>query len=66
MDGMFFASGAILLEFETIGIVSLILEAVIVAVFAFRTLECDFEPRGFNSHCEKTPYKKITPLLVRK
>ena len=63
MDGMFFASGAILLELEAIGIVSLILEAVVIAVFAFRALEGDFETRGFNSHGEKTPYKKITPLF---
>ena len=66
MDGMFFAGGAVLLEFETVGIVSLILEAVVIAVFAFRTLERNFEPCGFNCHGEKTPYKKITPLLVRK
>ena len=65
MDGMFFAGGAVLLDFETVRVVSLILEAVIIAVFAFRTLEGNFESRGFNGHCEKTPYKKITPLLVR-
>ena len=63
MNGMFFAGWAVLLEFEAVGIVSLVLEAVVIAVFAFRTLERNFESRGFNGHCEKTPYKKITPLF---
>ena len=63
MDGMFFAGRTVLLEFETIGIVSLVLEAVVVAILALGALKRDLESRGFNSHGEKTPYKKITPLF---
>ena len=63
MDGVLSASRAILFDFETIGIIPLVLKAVVIAVFAFRALERNFEPRGFYSHCEKTPYKKITPLF---
>ena len=59
------ASGAVLLQLKTIGIVALILEAVVIAVFALRTLESDLHSRGFRSHGLKTPYKKITPLSVR-
>ena len=62
MNGMFLADGAILLELETIGIVALVLEAIIISVFALRALERDLHPRRFDSHCVKTPYKKITPL----
>ena len=59
------AGGAVLLQLKTIGIVALILEAVVIAVFALRALERYFHSRGFGSHRKKTPYKKITPLSVR-
>ena len=61
MDGVLFAGRAILLEFKTIGIVALILEAVVIPVFALGALKGDLQSRGFDCH-GKTPYKKITPV----
>ena len=52
MDGVLLADGAILLELQTIGIVALILEAVVVPVFAFRAFERDLHSRGFGSHAK--------------
>ena len=52
MDGVLFADGAVLLELQTIGIVALILEAVVVPVFAFRAFERDLHSRGFGSHAK--------------
>ncbi len=63
MNGVLFADGAVLFQFETIGIVTFIFKTVVVAVFALRALERDFHSRRFCSHWFKTPYKKInTPL----
>lgn len=66
MHRVLFARRAVLLQLETIGIVALIFEAVVITVLALRALERDLHSRGFGSHGTKTPYKKITPLTVRK
>ena len=55
------ASGAVLLQLKTIGIVALILEAVVIAVFALRALERYFHSRGFGSHRENSIQKNYTP-----
>ena len=56
----------VLFQLKTIGIVALIFEAVIITVLALRALERNLHSRRFGSHGSKTPYKKITPLSVRK
>ena len=66
MHRVLFARGAILFQLKTIGIVALIFEAVIITVLALRALERNLHSRRFGSHGSKTPYKKITPLSVRK
>ena len=58
-----FADGAVLLDFKTIGIVALILEAVVISVLALGAFERDLHSRRFRCHLSKTPYKKITPLF---
>lgn len=63
MNGVLFADRAILFQFQTVGIVALILETVVIAVLALGTLERNFSSRRFGSHFKKTPYKKITPLF---
>lgn len=60
------ARRAVFLQLETVRIVALVFEAVIITVLALRALERDLHSRGFGSHGSKTPYKKITPLSVRK
>lgn len=51
MNGVLLAGRTILLEFETIGIVPLILEAIVVSVLALGALKRHLESRGFDSHC---------------
>ena len=65
MDRVLLADGAVLFQLETVGVVALIFEAVVIAVLALRALERYLHSRGFGSHRKKTPYKKITPLPVR-
>ena len=64
MHGMLFADRAIFVEFETVGVVALILETIVISVLALGALERDLHSRRFGSHWLKTPYKKITPLTV--
>ena len=52
MHGVLLADGAVLLELETIGIVALIFEAVVIPVFAFRAFKRDLHSRGFGSHAK--------------
>ena len=52
MNGVLLADGAVLLELETIGIVALVFEAVVIPVFAFRTFKRDLHSRGFGSHAK--------------
>ena len=42
MKGVFTAETAILVKFDTIGIVLLILSSVVISLFAFCANECDF------------------------
>ena len=63
MDRVLLADRAIFFEFETVGIVTLVFEAIVIAVFALGALKRDLHSRGFDSHCVKTPYKKITPHI---
>lgn len=66
MNGVLFAHGAILFQFETVGVVPLILKAVVISVLALGAFERNLHSRGFGSHCVKTPYKKIAPRLGAK
>ena len=50
MKGVFTAETAILVEFETIGIVLLVLGSVVISLFAFGANEC-----YFHSHCVHLP-----------
>ena len=50
MCRVFFANGAVFFELQTIGIVALVLETVVVAVMTLGALERDFHSRGFGSH----------------
>ena len=63
MLGVLFAERTVFFKFETIGIVTLVFETVVVAVFALGALESNFHSRRFRSHWLKTPYKKIAPLF---
>ena len=61
---MLFADGAVFFEFETVGIVALVFEAIVVAVFAHGAFERDLHSRGFNSHlCENSIQKNYTPSV---
>ena len=63
MHRVLLAGGAVLLQLETVGIVALVFEAVIIAVFAFRALERDLHPCGLGSHCiENSIQKNYTPF----
>ena len=56
------ALGAILGKYESVRIVLLILNAVVVSMLAFGAFERDFGSCRFGCH-SKTPYKKITPYF---
>ena len=59
------ALGAVLGKYESIRIVLLILDAVVVSALAFGAFKRNFGSCRFGCHI-KTPYKKITPRQVRK
>ena len=61
MHRVLFASGAIFFQLKTVGIVALVLEAVVIAVFALGALERYFHSRGFGSHRENSIQKNYTP-----
>ena len=50
MRGVLFAERTVLFHFKTIGIVALVFETVVIAVFALGALERDLQSRRFNSH----------------
>ena len=50
-------------NYDSVGIVLLVLNAVIVSMLAFGTFKSNFGSCRFDCH-NKTPYKKITPLAV--
>ena len=52
VHGVLLADGAVLLELETVGVVALIFEAVVIPVLAFRTFKRDLHSRGFGSHAK--------------
>ena len=58
------ALGAVLGKNESIGIVLLVLQAVVISMLAFSTFKGNFSSCRFGCH-SKTPYKKITPSLRR-
>ena len=62
MIRVLFALGAILGKYESIRIVLLVLDAVIVSMLAFGTFKRNFGSCRFGCH-SKTPYKKITPYF---
>ena len=49
MQGVLAAEAAILVEFQTIGIVLLVLKGVVVSLLAFDAGEGDFDAHGFQS-----------------
>ena len=55
------AERTIFRDHQTIRIVLLVLNAVIVSMLAFGTFKSNFGSCRFDCH-NKTPYKKITPL----
>ena len=62
MLGVFLAERAVFVQSQSVGIVLLILNTVVISVFAFRAFKRDFGSCRFGCHIE-TPYKKITPSL---
>ena len=64
MLGMLFAERAVLGHRKPVGVVTLVLVAVVVAVLALRTFKSYLGSYVcFLSHFGKTPYKKITPPI---
>ena len=59
---MLLATRAVLGKNQSVGIVLLVLDTVVVSALAFGAFERDLVSSGFNCHNEKTPCKKITPL----
>ena len=63
MNGVLLAGGTVLFELQTVGIVALILEAVVISVFALRAFECNLHSCRFNSHrYENSIQKNYTPF----
>ena len=54
MNGVLLAESAILIHLKTIGIVFLVLSGVVIALFALRTSQCDF-----NSHDGTSRFTEI-------
>ena len=57
---MLLAERAVLGKNESIGVVLLILQAVVISMLAFSTFKGNFSSCRFSCH-SKTPYKKIAP-----
>ena len=62
MHGVLFADRAIFAEFETIGIVTFILVAIVISVFALGAFKRNLLSRRFGSHWLKLHTKKLHPL----
>lgn len=63
MRGMFFAELAILIHFESFGIVLFVFESIVISLFAFRTRQSYLSSIAFCSHNAPSEYEKInTPL----
>ena len=62
MFGVLLAERAILFENQSVGIVLLVLDAVIVSMLAFRAFECNFGPCRLCCHIANSIQKNYTPL----
>ena len=65
MVGVLFAERTILAEYESVGIVSLVLDRIVVSMLAFGAFKCYFGSRRFNCHIENSIQKNYTLLQVR-
>ena len=65
--GVLSAERAIFAQNESVRIVFLVLNRVVISLLAFRTFKRDFRSSGFSFTChnQKTPYKKLHPSWVR-
>ena len=63
MNGMFFAEFAILGHFESLGVVLLIFESIVISLLAFRTRQSYFGSVAFCSHNAPSKHEKITPRI---
>lgn len=61
MLGVLFAERAILFENQSVGIVSLIFNGIVVSMLAFGAFERYFGSRCFNCHIENSITKKLHP-----
>ena len=63
INGMFFAEFAILGHFESLGVVLLIFESIVISLLAFRTRQSYFHSITFCSHNAPSEHEKInTPF----
>ena len=62
MIGVLLAERAVFGKNQSIRIVLLVLNTVVVSMLAFRTFKRDFRSSGFNCH-NKNSIQKITPLI---
>lgn len=62
MRGVLFADRAVFFQLETVGVVTLVLEAVVIPVLALGTLERNFHSGGFRCHSLKLHTKKLHPF----
>ena len=58
---MLFAERTVLVESQSVGIVLLIFERIVVSVLALCALKSDFSSRCFNCHYGKLRTKKLHP-----
>ena len=62
MFGVLSATRAVLGKNQSVGIVLLVLNTVVVSMLAFRAFKRNFRSSGFNCH-NKNSIQKITPLV---
>ena len=63
---MLFAERTVFVDVQSVGIVLLILERIVISILALRALERDFCSRCFYCHIENSVQKNYTPTQVRK
>ena len=66
MNGVLLAESAILVHLKTIGIVFLVLSGVVIALFALRTSQCDFNSHDGTSRFTEIFLGRFRPGLPRK
>ena len=59
---MLFAERAVLIQSQSVGIVLLVLDTVVISVFAFRAFKRDFGSCRFGCHIENSMQKNYTPF----